>query len=68
MEGKNFKKKYQNLLSFVTFKELYKSVFLKDAAQTFEVGDFLKIFLRFLLFEAHFLVKSFLIKKACTPS
>ena len=36
------------LTQIVTFKQLYeKSAFLKIAAQTFEVGDFLNIFLRF---------------------
>ena len=40
--------KFTNLLSFVTFKELQeKSAFLKIAAQAFEAGDFLNIFLRF---------------------
>ena len=44
-------KKSENLLNFVTFKELWeKSVFLKIAAQTFDAGDFLNIFLRFLGF------------------
>ena len=43
------RKKCWNLLSFVTFKELKeKSAFLRIAAQIFEVGDFLNIFLRFL--------------------
>ena len=37
--------------------------FLKIAAQAFEAGDFLNILLRFGVFEAHFLIKNFLIKK-----
>ena len=41
-------------------------MFLKIAAQAFEAGDFLKIFLRFLGFEAHFVIKIFLIKKMCS--
>ena len=44
MEEKNFKKKYQNLLNFVTFIELQeKSVFLKVASQTLQAEDFLKV-------------------------
>ena len=38
-------------------------MFAKIAAQAFEAGDFLNIFLRFWGFEVHFLVKIFLIKK-----
>ena len=38
------KKKYSNLLSFVTSKELEeKSAFLKVEVQAYEVGNFLKI-------------------------
>ena len=37
--------------------------FLKIAAQAFEAGDFLNILLRFGVFEAHFLIKTFLTKK-----
>ena len=45
------KKKIENLLNFVTFKELQeKSAFLKIAAQAFEAGDFLNIFFRFFGF------------------
>ena len=47
-----------------------KSAFLKIPVQTFEAGDFLnilgflrKIFQGFGIFEAHFLIKIFLIKK-----
>ena len=44
----NFTQKCQNLLNFVTFKEvLEKSAFLRVKAQTFEAGVFLNIFLRF---------------------
>ena len=44
-------KKSENLLTFVTFKELQeKSVFLKLAALAFQAGDFLNIFLSFLDF------------------
>ena len=51
------------MLNFVISRELSeKSAFLKIAAQAFEVGDFLNIFLRFLVFEAHFHIKMFLIK------
>ena len=42
---------------------LEKSAFLKIAAEAFEAADFLNIFLRFLGFEAHFLIKIFLLKK-----
>ena len=57
-------KKCQNLLNFVTFKELYeKSVFLKIVAQASESGNFLNIFLIFGIFDARFLIKIFLIKK-----
>ena len=38
-------------------------MFSKIAAQAFEDGDFLNILLRFGVFEAHFLIKSFPIKK-----
>ena len=45
------RKKSYNLLNFVTFKEVSeKSLLLKIAAQAFEAGDFLNIFLRFLGF------------------
>ena len=40
-------------------------MFLKIAAQAVEAGDF---FLRFWIFEAHFLVQTFLIKKTCIIS
>ena len=44
-------KKCQNLLNVVIFKELQeKSVFLKIAAQAFEAGDFLNIFVKVLAF------------------
>ena len=36
---------------------------LKIAAQAFEAGEFLKIFLKFWVFEAHFLEKNLVIKK-----
>ena len=40
-----FEKKTNNLLNFVTFKELKeKSAFLKTAAQASEAGDFLNVF------------------------
>ena len=43
------KQKCWNLISFVTFKEIYKkSAFLKIAAQAYEAGDFLKIFWKVL--------------------
>ena len=43
-------------------------MFLKIVAQAFELGDFLDIFLRFFwVFEAHFLIKIFLIKKCVVP-
>ena len=38
-------------------------MFLKIATQAFEAGNFFNILLRFLDFEAHFLIKVFLIKK-----
>ena len=45
------RKKRNNLLNFVTFKELSeKSFILKIVAQGFEAGDFLNIFLWFLGF------------------
>ena len=60
----NLQIKCWNLLNFVTFKELQqKSALLKIAAQTFEAGHFLNNFLRFWVFEAHFLIKIFIIKK-----
>ena len=37
--------------------------FFEIAAQAFEVEDFLNIFFRFWVFETHFLIKNFLIKK-----
>ena len=40
-----------------------KSALLKIATQAFEAGDFLNIFINFGVFEAHFLIKIFLIKK-----
>ena len=44
------KKKFQNLLNFVTFKEPQeKSAFLKIAAQAFEAVDFGYIFVRFFV-------------------
>ena len=64
MEEKNFKKKYQNLLNFVTFIELQeKSVFLKVASQTLQTEDFLNIFLRFWGFCGSFYYKNFSYKK-----
>ena len=38
-------------------------MFLKIAAQVFEAGDFLNIILDFEVFEAHFLIKIFLLKR-----
>ena len=38
-------------------------MFFKIRATVIEAGDFLNIFLRFWVFEAHFLIKVFLIKK-----
>ena len=64
MEEKNFKKKYQNLLNFVTFIELQeKSVFLKVASQILQAEDFLNIFLRFRGFCGSFYYKNFSYKK-----
>ena len=58
------KKKNENLLNFVIFKELQeKSAFLKIAAQAFEAGDFLNIFFRFLGFWGSFSYKNFSLKK-----
>ena len=37
-------------------------MFLKFRAQAFQAGDFLNISLKFLVFEAHFHIKLFLIK------
>ena len=42
-------------------------MFAKIAVELFEAGDFLNVFLRFWGFEAHFLIKIFLIKKMCNP-
>ena len=57
-----------NLLSIVFFKKIQdKLAFLKIPAQMFKAGE-LKVFevLRFfVVFEAHFLIKFFLIKKTC---
>ena len=60
---KNFKQeKMLNLLDFVTFKELKeKFMFLKIAAQTFEAGDFLNIFLRFWCFWVSFSYRKLLL-------
>ena len=45
---KSQRQKCQNLLNFVTFKELQeKSTFLKITAKTFKAADFLNIFLKF---------------------
>ena len=45
---KSQRQKSQNLLSFVTFKELQeKSMFSKITAKAFETADFLNIFLKF---------------------
>ena len=49
-------------------KRYEKSAFLKIAAQAFEAGDFLNIFLRFWGFSGTFLIKNFLIKKPCSNS
>ena len=38
-------------------------MFLKIAPQAFEAGDFLNIFCMFWVFEAHFLITFFLVKK-----
>ena len=54
------KKKIKNLSSFVTLKNL---VFFKIAAQPFEVGDFLNIFLKFLGFWGSFCFNYFSYKK-----
>ena len=52
-----------HLLNFVNFsRTLRKSLFLKIAAQTFEAGNFLNIFLSFGVFEAHFPIQIFLIE------
>ena len=52
------------MFNFVTLKEFSeKSMFLKIAAQEFEVGDFLNIFLKFCSFWSTFSFKIFLIKK-----
>ena len=40
-------------------------MFLQIAAQAFEAGDFLNIFLRFGVFEDHFLITIFFIKNTC---
>ena len=66
------------MLKFTQFcnsKELQeKSTFLNIAAQALETGDFLTFSQSFRVFEAHFLIKSFLMKKNvycfcgyCTP-
>ena len=38
-------------------------MFLKFAAKAFEAGDLYNIFLRFRVFEAHFVINFFLMKK-----
>ena len=52
-------------LKFTQFHNLLleKSVFLKIVVKAFEAGDFLTFYLGFWDFEAHFLIKIFLIKK-----
>ena len=51
-----------NLPNFVVYQ------FLKIAAKAFETGDFLNISQGFEFFEAHFLMKSFLMKKRVATS
>ena len=56
----NFKEK---MLNFNEFRNFEKSAYLKIAAQAFEGGDFLNIFLRFPGFWGTFSYKNFSYKK-----